>query len=178
MCQFSAFKNILSPNCLTFAFWATKIILPRFVTIFACWNPFNFLKAEHYSPIESLFCTLFHWLFCHISKSENFSAAYTFYTYIHWFYFKMSYSFGFSDYAPFFKVGSGLHFLFVNIIIYNLYTFFSLLKLAHNVFGLGEGGDFHHPPRRIDAENQNFDEPQMCLRSTEPPLLPIENQRS
>ena len=68
----------------------------------------------------------------------------------------MSYSFGFSDYAPFFKVGSGLHFLFVNIIIYNLYTFFSLLKLAHNVFGLGEGGDFHHPPRRIDAENQTL----------------------
>jgi hypothetical protein len=50
----------------------------------------------------------------------------------------MSYLFGFSDYAPFFKVGSGLHFLFVNIIIYNLYTFFSLLKLAHNVLRAGD----------------------------------------
>jgi len=26
--------------------------------------------------------------------------------------------------------------------------------MTANVFGLGEGGDFHHPPRRIDAENQ------------------------
>lgn len=54
----------------------------------------------------------------------------------------MSYSFGFSDYAPFFKVGSGLHFLFVNIIIYNLYTFFSLLKLAHNVLRLCDRAGF------------------------------------
>ncbi len=34
-----------------------------------------------------------------------------------------------------------------------------MLQLVANGFGLGEGGDFHHPPRRIDAENQNFDEP-------------------
>jgi len=28
--------------------------------------------------------------------------------------------------------------------------------MTANVFGLGEGGDFHHPPRRIDAENQTL----------------------
>jgi hypothetical protein len=26
-------------------------------------------------------------------------------------------------------------------------------KITSNGFGLDEGGDFHHPPRRIDAEN-------------------------
>jgi hypothetical protein len=28
--------------------------------------------------------------------------------------------------------------------------------MTANGFGLGEGGDFHHPPRRIDAENQTL----------------------
>ena len=31
-----------------------------------------------------------------------------------------------------------------------------LFFIAANVFGLGEGGDFHHPPRRIDAEKQTL----------------------
>jgi len=44
----------------------------------------------------------------------------------------------------------------------NKYSFLGLIisqsqfKLALNGFGLGEGGDFHHPPRRIDAENQTL----------------------
>jgi hypothetical protein len=32
----------------------------------------------------------------------------------------------------------------------------ALFTMTANGFGLGEGGDFHHPPRRIDAENQTL----------------------
>ncbi len=39
-----------------------------------------------------------------------------------------------------------------------------LFIIVPNVFGLGEGGDFHHPPRRIDAENQ-------CLINHQPRLI-------
>jgi len=53
-------------------------------------------------------------------------------------YFKSSYSYGFSEYAPFFKVDSGLHFFNFSFlpfwVVYPL-TFADrlLLKLAHNV---------------------------------------------
>jgi hypothetical protein len=44
---------------------------------------------------------------------------------------------------------------------------------AKNDFGLSKGGDFHHPVSFRDGCGEpNFEYPQMCLRSTEPPLLP------
>jgi hypothetical protein len=40
------------------------------------------------------------------------------------------------------------HFMFI---VVRLVVVVSSVRLACNVFGLGEGGGFHHPPRRIDA---------------------------
>ena len=44
-----------------------------------------------------------------------------------------------------------------------------VLKLTANGLRLGEGGDFHH---KCWCGEPMFDDPQNCLRSTEPPLLP------
>jgi hypothetical protein len=41
----------------------------------------------------------------------------------------------------------------LNGIIFILEFSVSVGTIATNVFGLGEGGDFQHPPRRIDAES-------------------------
>jgi hypothetical protein len=35
----------------------------------------------------------------------------------------------------------------------SLYAFMFINLIVHNGFGLGKGGDFYHPPRRIDAAN-------------------------
>jgi len=40
---------------------------------------------------------------------------------------------------------------FINL---SLFIFLGIVTMPANGFGLGEGGDFYHPPRRIDAENQ------------------------
>jgi hypothetical protein len=47
--------------------------------------------------------------------------------------------------------------------------------MSANVFGLGEEGDFTHKTSN-EAPNSNL--VKSVIRSTEPPLLPIENQRS
>jgi hypothetical protein len=55
-------------------------------------------------------------------------------------------------------------------------------RVAYNVFGLGEGGGFYHlGSAEINAESASWRMINLRrggLWSTEPPLLPIENQRS